>query len=48
VLVSLCYRLIRWLLEFVVLRVRSEESKELRIVGTCTRAARITVTPSDR
>ena len=31
-LVSLCYRLIRWLLEFVVLLVRSEEFKELEIV----------------
>jgi putative transposase len=32
VLVSLCYVLLRWLLEFVVLRVRSEEFKELEIV----------------
>ena len=31
-LVSLCYGLICWLLEFVVLRVRSEEFKELEIV----------------
>ena len=31
-LVSLCYRLICWLLEFVVLRIRSEEFKELEIV----------------
>ena len=31
-LVSLCYRLICWLLEFVVLRTRSEEFKELEIV----------------
>ena len=31
-LVSLCYRLICWLLEFVVLLVRSEEFKELEIV----------------
>ena len=31
-LVSLCYRLICWLLEFGVLRVRSEEFKELEIV----------------
>ena len=31
-LVSLCYVLLRWLLEFVVLRVRSEEFKELEIV----------------
>jgi hypothetical protein len=32
VLVTLCYGLICWLLEFVVLRVRSEEFKELEIV----------------
>jgi putative transposase len=32
VLVSLCYGLICWLLEFLVLRVRSEEFKELEIV----------------
>jgi putative transposase len=32
VLVSLCYRLICCLLEFVVLRTRSEEFKELEIV----------------
>jgi putative transposase len=32
VLVSLCYALICRLLEFVVLRVRSEEFKELEIV----------------
>jgi len=32
VLVSLCYRLIGWLLEFVVLRVRSREFKELEII----------------
>ena len=31
-LVSLCYVLLRWLLEFVVLRVRSKELKELEIV----------------
>ena len=31
-LVSLCYGLICWLLEFVVLRVLSEEFKELEIV----------------
>ena len=31
-LLSLCYRLMCWLLEFVVLRVRSEEFKELEIV----------------
>src|SRR5262245_10346347 len=31
-LVSLCYVLLRWLLEFVVLRVRSGEFKELEIV----------------
>jgi putative transposase len=32
VLVSLCYGLLRWLLEFVVLRVQSTELKELEIV----------------
>jgi hypothetical protein len=32
VLVSLCYVLLRWLLDFVVLRVRSKELKELEIV----------------
>jgi hypothetical protein len=32
VLVSLCYGLLRWLLEFVVLRVRSREFKDLEIV----------------
>jgi transposase InsO family protein len=32
VLVSFCYVLLRWLLEFVVLRVRSEELKDLEIV----------------
>jgi putative transposase len=32
VLVSLCYRFIGWLLEFVVLRVRSGEFKELEII----------------
>jgi putative transposase len=32
VLVSLCYVLLRWLLEFVVLRVRSKALKELEIV----------------
>jgi hypothetical protein len=32
VLVSLCYVLLRWLLEFVVLRVQSKELKELEIV----------------
>jgi len=32
VLVALCYVLLRWLLEFVVLRVRSEAFKELEIV----------------
>jgi hypothetical protein len=32
VLVSLCYVLLRWFLEFVVLRVRSKELKELEIV----------------
>ena len=31
-LVSLCYRLIGWLLEFVVLRVRSGDFKELEII----------------
>ena len=31
-LVSLCYVLLRWLLECVVLRVRSEAFKELEIV----------------
>ena len=30
--VSLCYGLMCWLLEFVVLRVRSEEFKELDVV----------------
>lgn len=30
--VSLCYVLLRWVLEFVVLRVRSKELKELEIV----------------
>jgi putative transposase len=32
VLVSLCYVLLRWLLEFVTLRVRSTEFKELEII----------------
>jgi putative transposase len=32
VLVSFCYVLLRWLLEFVVLRVRPEELKDLEIV----------------
>jgi len=32
VLVSLCYVSLRWLLEFVVLRARSKEFKELEIV----------------
>jgi len=32
VLVSLCYRFICWLLEFMVLRTRSEEFKELEIL----------------
>ena len=31
-LVSFCYALLRWVLEFVVLRVRSKELKELEIV----------------
>ncbi len=31
-LLSLCYRSICWLLEFVVLRTRPEEFKELEIV----------------
>ena len=31
-LVSLCYVSLRWLLEFVVLRARSKEFKELEIV----------------
>jgi hypothetical protein len=32
VLVSLCYVLVRWLLEFVVLRTRSKEFQELEII----------------
>jgi putative transposase len=32
VLVSSCYVLLRWLLEFVVLRVRSKEFRELEII----------------
>jgi putative transposase len=32
VLVSLCYVLLRWLLEFVALRARSSEFKELEII----------------
>ncbi len=30
--VSLCYTLLRWLLEFIALRTRSKEFKELEIV----------------
>ena len=53
-LVSLCYGLIRWLLEFVVLRVRSEEFKELEIVvlrhelAILWRTTRPTITAVDR
>jgi putative transposase len=32
VLVSLCYVLLRWLLEFVALRARSKEFKDLEII----------------
>jgi putative transposase len=32
VLVSLCYVLLRWLLEFVALRARSKEFQELEII----------------
>ena len=31
-LVSLCYVLVRWLLEFVALRARSKEFQELEII----------------
>ena len=31
-LVSFCYVLLRWLLQFIALRVRSKEFKELEIV----------------
>ena len=31
-LVSLCYVLVRWLLEFVALRARSKECQELEII----------------
>ena len=51
---SLCYRLICWLLEFVVLRVRSEEFKELEIVvlrhelAILRRTPRRPITAADR
>jgi hypothetical protein len=32
VLASVCYRLLRWVLEFVVLHARSKEFKELEII----------------
>jgi hypothetical protein len=46
VLVSLCYGLICWVLELVVLRVRSEEFKELEIVVLRARTRNPPAAPS--